>query len=221
MTASAYPLLPRAEQVQTLYPLYPAQVQAVNIKLGDTVRAGDLMLATRSPNLEHRMELLDSEITQVRERIASVVSNSSSLEQRLVLQQKLTQLEAEQQGLANQISQLDLVSEIDGVIDAVIPLTPGQWLSPDTPLMTVRPTQPAWKVVAFATDQQIHQLKIGKEAKWLSTQIGPTTQATARVSRISYASVETFPYPELLSTQGGPIAANEGGPRADAERCGL
>lgn len=196
---------------QQLFAAEAAQVERVNVRVGDRVQAGELLLELSSPALarqlvetEERLRLVELKLARQSASVEDKTEQAANQERRQQLQQRLA-------GLQQREASLKLLAPFDGEIAAREQLSPGQWVGRSQPLVSV--VDPSrYRIEGLVHERDLNLLAEGQEGVFIAHS-GDQPKLGARLARIDISAVPVLPYPELGSDAGGPIAV-----RAQQER---
>ncbi len=189
---------------QPLFASEAAQVKAVNIKAGDWVEQGDLLLELQSPALEQQWQQVNEQLRWLQTKLDR---QAASIQEKAALaanQQRIQQLRKEQEGLEARRLQLTVRAPFAGRVSDRENLSVGQWVGDDQPLLRlVDPEQ--LKVEGLIHEQDLNLLMSGQQGRFIANS-GDRETLQVSVERIDISAVPVLPYAELSSEAGGPVA---------------
>jgi putative peptide zinc metalloprotease protein len=146
-----------------------ANVGSILVADGDQVAAGDALVILVSPGLERDIDTALAEVA----RLDVHLRHQPDLPRTHPLVQKRTQAQERLRALLRRKERLTTRAPFDGVVrDPARDLTPGLWVTPDTPLLTLVDTS-AGEVVAYPTDGQAKRLLLDGSGEFLPDDGGP------------------------------------------------
>lgn len=196
-----------AAQYEALYPAAVAYVQAVNVKDGQRVEKGQVLLRLTSDQLQHDINKAQQELAALelqRRRFATSRDDSGArmgrLERQIALQaQKLATLQTQAKGLI-------VKAPFDGIVKDMHPLLhEGRYVPKTMRLMQVIAPE-KWQVTAYGNAQDRRRLHIGDKAVF-RTGFALRNMAHLQLTQMAETKADRLAFPELLSVYGGPIAA--------------
>ncbi|MDT7834253.1 efflux RND transporter periplasmic adaptor subunit [Aquabacterium sp. OR-4] len=181
-----------------------ATVDALLVRDGQPVRAGQLLLRLRSPELQRRLAEAENQRVLTLERLARIAGDARDRNDLLVLEQQRAEADAAVQGLRLRVAQLELRAQADGhLVDMPAWLQPGQWVRPERTLGRVLLGQ-RLEVQGYVDDAALRRLQAGAPAVFLADDLS-LAPVTLRLSAVEQATAEQVT-PELLaSVHGGSV----------------
>lgn len=204
-TSVEVPAVLEASQMSEVHTPVGARVAQVLVREGQAVKAGDLLLALESPDVDAHLRIAGSEIRALQLQIARATANQQTVADAGVLESQLAQQLADYRGLAAQRERLQLRAGQDGVVrDLGADLRAGEWLSPERVLLRVVGTQKP-KLRGYVEQQALARLTPGDEGHFVAEQPGSPALAV-RLIELDTASSAALALPLLASDNGGPLA---------------
>ncbi len=203
-TSISIPAIQEASEQQVVHCQYPGVIKSLNMRHGQQVIKGDLLLEIASPRL-------DFEISQTQRRIALLVAQLGRItvdiqdrERALVLQRELKREQERLQGLRLQYSNLNIHAPLNGrIVDLEKNLHSGRWINPELPLaIVISDTNIRIRGYVRATD--VERLENNAKAVFIPENHQRST-ISGRLVHISRAHADTVTLPALTSRHGGDI----------------
>jgi len=202
------PSLLEAEHHTTLYVPEPAQIDAVLIKSGQTVAAGQVLLKLKSPKLDDDIGLSEKRLDLYRLRLErATTSRETSADMRVAMQQWSTEA-ARLTGLQQQRERLLVRAPYAGIIMDMNPaLHPQRWVDTALPLATlVAPDQAV--VLGVAQEDDLIALAVGQTGHFVPEDVlGKSIDI--EVTEIGSVNIHELDRPYLASVYGGAIAVRQ------------
>jgi putative peptide zinc metalloprotease protein len=200
-------LLTAAHQAPVFAPR-PARLEAVRVRAGEQVRAGQVLVELAAPELEQAMAIARERRALLRERLARRGADARDLSESAVLSHEL-RLESDRiAGLQRERARLLLRAPLDGVVAELAPeLSPGRWLDDKTRLAVVA-TPGALEARGYVDAQDLRHIAEGDEGRFVD-ELRLQPARDLRLARIAPAASERMDNWLLASTHGGPIPARE------------
>ncbi|MEN9886015.1 MAG: hypothetical protein RL758_593 [Pseudomonadota bacterium] len=193
-------------------PVYaPEKGRVVDIlaKARSEVEVGTPLVQLEQPELTHAMAQTRRELELVNDKIQRLVGSARDLQDALVLAQQKVELETRIESLTQRQQRLTVLAPIQGVVSRTETLQIGQWVSENSPLLTLR-SQQGLRVMALVSADDIHRLQEGASATWISNLPG-SPRLDLRLMRMDQTAVQHLAWPELASEFGGPVPARKNG----------
>jgi putative peptide zinc metalloprotease protein len=200
------PAVLRAENEQTVFAPFPAQLNSLAVRPGQRVKAGDLLAVLEVPELEARWRQAEVSIESVRAELQRAPASIRQQEQQAVLQERLAQALAEQQAVREEAQRLELRAAYSGVVQDMPPdLVEGRWVNSRQLLMRVV-SDSSRLIEMYVRESQIEAIETGQSVKFF-----PAVPKVPVVRGV-VVSVDKTPSRQinrllLASTFGGGLAA--------------
>lgn len=189
---------------QQLFATEAAQVERVDVRTGDWVKAGAPLLQLSSPELQQQWRKVQEQVRLIELKLSRQSASIEDKAEQAVNREKLEQLQRTLRGLQQRREALVVRAPFDGVVTAREPLSPGQWVGRDQPLLSL--VNPAVRYLeGLVHERDLGLLEPGQGGVFIA-QSGESPGLKAQLSRIDISAVPVLPYPELGSEAGGPIA---------------
>ena len=211
----AVPAVWQAREFTTVFAPAPAQIEAVPIRAGVRVAAGQPLFRLTAPELDSRLSRADLRIDLLRVRIARQKAAREGLDQVRVLEEELAAVQAEKRGLEENRARLTISAPFDGrVTDLADGLIPGRWVAPSLPLaLLVAPD--AGELIGYVAEADLDRVAAGAAARFFPDDPALPPLA-AQVKEITPVNAATLDVPALASVFGGAVAVRD--PIASATR---
>jgi putative peptide zinc metalloprotease protein len=185
-----------------------AQVLEVNIRAGQHVRQGDLLLRLASPELLVKQATAQLNTLSNTEKLDRISADAVDRDDALVLGQERAQNAAEVDGLSKREDQLEIRATQDGVIaDVPDHLRVGQWVSPTQLLGRVLHGQ-RLDVRGFVDERDAPRLRTGAHARFVPED-AMRRSLPLHLTHVEPTAAETISPAMLASVHGGHIAVTE------------
>ena len=193
-----------------LYAPTPARIEAVLAVHGDRVRQGAPLLLLNAPDLERDLERVRARIRAVRWEIDQEAVQRAMLARRLVLQETLLTLKAEEGGYREQRERLRLTAPFSGTVVAIRDgLQPGRWVSRTTPLLELVDPHHA-EVNAWVAERDVGRVRPGVGA-WFYPDHGDGPGVPLTLTHLDPVAAEILDKPAFASRHGGEIPTRPDG----------
>ena len=199
------PAVLEAASVSTLYSPLAAQVKTLHVKDGQQVKAGDILLELTSSDVDYRLDIEHQRIALLQQQLRRGAARQETASETQVFDRQLAESLARYRGLASQQQQLSLRAPQAGIVrDIARDMTPGRWVSADTPLLrVVEPTQ--GRVVGYIPEDNLAQARAGMEGVFISDDPAYPRQHVSLLS-IAPTGSASLQQEMLASDRHGPIA---------------
>ncbi len=199
------PVVWRSSGFATIYAPFPAKLEEVLVKPGQTVAEGDLLFRLSAPDLNGKLRQATLRIDWTQEQIARLSSSREQLDRLRAMEEDLAAALAERQGLLDSLTRLEIRAPLSGTVtDLEDALLPGRWLGPKLPLATVVSPGPG-ELVGYVSEGDFDRLKPGAVARFHPDD-PLRARRDARVRSLDPVSVSVLDVPALASLHGGPVA---------------
>lgn len=200
-----------AGEFQAIYAHERGQISDILVKPRSQVAAQTPLVRLIQPELAHAISQTDRELRLVEEKIQRQAGSTQDLKDALVLTQQRMALQTRLQSLRQREERLTVKAPIQGVVSQMETLQPGQWVSDNAPLMTLRSEQ-GLRVMALVPSANLHRIQEGASATWISD-LPASPRINLKLTRIDQTAVQQLMWPELASEFGGPVPT-----RKDAQK---
>jgi len=197
-------LLKSLQHVDVFVPETGARVAAVEVRAGQPVDKGALMIHLVSPDIDYKIVHTRADLD-----ILEWEMGSRGLDPELLAHSKFTEQEyeaalAEYRGLLDEKARLEVTAPIAGkVVDIDDDLAPGVWVKANSRLASVI-NPDSITVEAYVDEADLERVATGDAATFYA-EADSRIQVPLRVVEIARASTRVLPDPDLASVYGGPI----------------
>lgn len=186
----------------------PATLQALPLRLGQTLRQGDALLVADAPALAARAAVNAARVQQLEQQVATAALGGEQQGQWNSLQAALATAREETQALAEEQARLRPRAPFDAVVVDLDPgLRVGAPVAARQPLLRLA-SPGRWRVLAYVSERAARQLQVGDEASF-TADAQPLQRLPARVLSIAPHASAVLPEAVLAQAQGGLIEARE------------
>lgn len=196
-----------AGEFRPVYAPEKGRVVAILAQARTPVDVGSPLVQLEQPELTHALAQTRRELELVQEKIQRQPGSARDLQDALVLAQQKIELQTRIDSLTQRLQRLTILAPIQGVVSRTEALQVGQWVSENSPLLTLR-SQQGLRVMALVSADDIHRLQEGVSATWISNLPG-SARLDLRLLRVDQTAVQQLAWPELASEFGGPVPARK------------
>lgn len=202
------------------FPLFspgPAQVEAMPVKPGQAVKAGEVLLKLSTDEAEYRRRIAEARYARLAWQ-AEVSGLDESLRARQpVTVEELQAARAELGGNTDELQRYTVSAPFDGVLADLAPdLRVGESVGRQQQLgVFIDPT--AWEVETYLTDAEMERVSVGDRGRFIPETPGLPSR-TLKVVRIDRDATRALPDPMLAVGHGGEILVREKGGQLIPER---
>ena len=197
---------------QALFVPASSQVQAVPVRNGQHVDAGQVLLEMRSPELASRFILTQARVREAQARLDKAASNSTTFDQSDVLQQTLAERMVERDNIAAEMARLTIRSPASAIVrDLPSHVVPGRWLRGNDRIGTLLPdgkAGQALQIVGYIGETDLQRVRAGATARFFPDG-DPSTVIHCTVRAVAVAPSLQAGERALMSLSGGPLPALE------------
>jgi putative peptide zinc metalloprotease protein len=198
-------VLKSRQHIDVFVPDFGAQVVSVNVRDGERVKNGALLLRLSSPDIDYRLARARSDIEVTEWQVNARGIDPSLLARSQVSEREYEASLAEYHALLDQKARLDVSAPITGdAVDFSDGLEPGEWLPAKSRLLSV--VDPAGSQVdAYIDEADLERIAPGNTATFYAT-ADDRIEVALRITEIARASTRILHEPSLASVYGGPVA---------------
>lgn len=183
------------------------QISEILVRPGTRVESQTPLVRLIQPEVAHALSQTRSELALVQSKIQRQAGSARDLQDALVLTQQEMALQTRLASLMQKAERLVLRAPIRGQVSQMDNLQIGQWVSENSPLLTLRSEQ-GLRVMALVPSDDLHRIEVGAQATWISNLPGsPRLDLTLR--RIDQTAVQQLLWPELAADFGGVVPVSQ------------
>ncbi|TWB20405.1 putative peptide zinc metalloprotease protein [Nitrospirillum amazonense] len=202
------PAVLRAAQETEIFLDQPGRMDAVLVKAGQSVAAGQVLFRLSSPDLDYKLASQRQKIQTLQWESAYRGSAAVDPKRQRIAAQELETAQAELRGLEAEKAKLTVTAPFAGIMAEVAePLSPGEWLPAKERLgLLLDPAHPM--IEAYVREADLHRVALGDRGRFRPDQT-VTSAVDGRIQDIDDTSTRVLSRRYLASTYGGDIAARE------------
>lgn len=203
------PAMLEASRVSALHAPVAARVKQLQVRDGQAVAQGQLLLELESPDLDSRQAIVRREIEILQLLLRRQSGRSATASDAGVIEQQLAEALAEYRGLAAQRERLQLRAPRAGVWrDMPRDLLAGQWVNPAQALGRVVET--GLRLRGYLAEADLWRVAAGSEGRFIADD--PARGALpVRVEQVDATGVAALELEALASDRHGPVAVRRDG----------
>ncbi len=201
------PALIHSEREYTIYAPFPARLEEVLVRPGQTVEADTIVARLDAPELRDRAIRAAMQARAYAAELARAPASTLQQERIRVLERQLSEAVAQYRGAVADMQRLELRASIAGVVRDLAPdMTPGRWVQPRQIMLRV--IEPARSTIdAYVAESQLRAVQVGQTVRFYPDAANlPVVSGTVQL--IEPVAVKVVPHPLLSSTYGGPMPAS-------------
>ncbi|ACS84290.1 HlyD family efflux transporter periplasmic adaptor subunit [Musicola paradisiaca] len=199
------PAVLEAENVSVLYAPIPAQVKALHVVDGQSVKAGDVLLELTSADVDYRIAIERLQIAVLQQRLQRGAARQETASETQVIDRQLAESLARYRGLVAQQQRLSIVAPQAGLVrDVTRDMTAGRWLTADMPLLRVVDAG-AGRVQGYLPEDALKRAQTGAQGTFIADEPA-YPRLTVRLNDIAPTGVAYLQREMLASDRHGPIA---------------
>ncbi|MCW3151530.1 HlyD family efflux transporter periplasmic adaptor subunit [Achromobacter spanius] len=209
-------VLTATEQAPAFAPR-PARLEAVRVRQGETVRAGQILMALSASEIEQQLDAARERERLLNERLDRRSADRKDLSESLTLTREV-QLERDRiAGLERERARLAVRAPIDGVVvELALELSPGRWVDEKTRLALIAAPD-SLEARGYIDADDLHRIREGDAGEFVDEQRLMPARAI-QVSRVGAAANDTLDNWVLTSAHGGDVPARQFEGRLRAEQ---
>jgi putative peptide zinc metalloprotease protein len=197
-------MLKSRQHVGVFVPEFGARVAEVNVRNGDAVEPGAMLVRLVSPDLDYKLAQARTTMDILEWQIGAGGANADLLARSLVTAQEYSAALAEYRALSDQKARLNVTGPMVGMaVDVADGLDPGTWLPPKTQVLSV--IDPAAVLVeAYVDEADLDRIAKGASAVFFA-EADSRLDIALKVDEIAPSSTRVLTDQTLASVFGGPI----------------
>ncbi|MEL6744794.1 MAG: site-2 protease family protein, partial [Pseudomonadota bacterium] len=198
------PAVLHAGQEFRVYPNVAAEIRTMDVVSGMVVRAGDVLVRLQSDQLDLDTRMAEQRRALLQTRLTMASQDALLKADMRVIERELASVERELDGLTEKRLELEVVSELDGVVvDLDTRLRSGQQVATGSLMFIVRAID-SHALTGFVHEVDVGRLSAGVEGRFVPDN-PRLSSVPVRLSAIRRTSAGHLDYAELAETQGGSV----------------
>ncbi|MBF0381374.1 MAG: HlyD family efflux transporter periplasmic adaptor subunit [Magnetococcales bacterium] len=208
-TSVEVPAILRIERHTKIFSPASGQINLFNLKEGDSVHKGDMLIKMVSKEAEYKLQQTKLEIDLAQWKLEFQGMDQNLIEQSPVIQQELESKLTQLNGLQEQKSKMTITAPFSGrVVTLSEHLKEGTWVAENEPLLELVHTK-GWIIEAYIEESDLSRIYPGVSAVFYPEILDwPTIDGS--VVTIDSVGTRELNDPYLVSTMGGDIPVREG-----------
>ncbi|TAN58005.1 MAG: HlyD family efflux transporter periplasmic adaptor subunit [Rhodospirillales bacterium] len=204
------PAMLKGAQSADLYLPFPARLETVNVRHGQSVKRGEVLMTFSTPDLELRKAVVLARMAGKTAELEAATLDIFLREKVGVVREDLLKVQAELTALDAEVDRLTVVAPMDGIVFDILPaLKPGAWLSPRQKLgLVVGDAAPV--AVAYVDEEGLARIRDGAAVTFTAT-APESPSRSGQVRHIAPSPAKTLPDGALASIHGGGIPSRVSG----------
>lgn len=198
------PAILRAEAEQTLFVPEAAVIAEVNVRQGEQVAAGQLLLRLESEQLNFELQQLEEELHLAQLLLDRSGSSVREKAGRAITEQQVRHLMERRDGLLARQARLQIRAPISGRVTQIERLHAGAWVGAEMPLLSVAELG-RLQVEGYLAEHDLELVGQGSRGVFIADRPG-TAPLPVEIREVDIGAAFTLPYAELSSEYGGRIA---------------
>jgi putative peptide zinc metalloprotease protein len=195
----------------------PAQVVTLPPVMGAQLAAGAVIMQMSSPDVEHRIGLLQARVEILARHAAAAGFDASAKAEQAILREQLTAAQKELAGLLAQSQRLVPVAPFAGQVMDVMPdIHVGDWVPKGERLATFADPS-SWVVDTYVQESDLERLSVGNWARFVPDAPGLPAM-NLKVVEVDEDASRTLLDPELGAQAGGDVLVRQSGQSLIPER---
>ncbi len=187
----------------------PSRIASVNLRVGQRVSKGDVLLILAAPDLEQEARAAQIKLDIVEARLRRVAGDATDRSLIAVLEREKRALVETLNGLAARGGLLTLRAPFDGAVAEIAEgLRPGLWLGRKTAVAEIIGSGPA-VIRGLVGESDVARLYPGADGVFIGEE-AEAPRITVKLGTVGSARATGMELPLLASLNGGPIAAEMG-----------
>ena len=207
-TRISIPAVMTAEKEQSIFAPFPAQIVELNVKDGDRVKSGAVLMTLAAPQLDLDLKLATEKRTLLETRIDRTGADAEDRASLIVLTNELKEVVEELEGLARIKNKLVVRAPFEGIVADIDPeLHKGLWINKKTPLAILQ-VGSGPSIKGYVGEANVFRFETGASALFIPEN-PELPMVRTQVKDVAQASSERLDEPYLALPYGGSIAIEE------------
>ena len=196
-----------------VYPPEAGRVAAVPVSVGDSVKAGDILLRLEKPLLQLEAQKARERQDLIRARLDRRAGSGRDLAAEEVLRKRLAEQRMRLEGLRERQGELVVRSPVDGVVKRRAELQVGQWVGREQLLAELVGTTGV-DVIAYVREQARWRVRVGATGVFIPND-GVHEALDVRVTQVEDVGAKRLEHDLLANQYGGPLPVRNAQGRRD------
>lgn len=196
-----------AGEFRPVYVTEGGQIAEILVRPGARVDSQTPLLRLTQPELAHALSQTRRELALVESKIQRQAGSTRDLQDALVLTQQRQALQTRLSSLEQRAERLWVRAPMAGQVSQMESLQIGQWVSENSPVLTLRSEQ-GLRVMALVPSDDLHRIETGAQATWISNLPG-SPRVDLTLQRIDQTAVQQLLWPELAADFGGVVPVRQ------------
>jgi len=207
-TRISIPAVMTAEKEQSIFAPFPAQIVELNVKDGDRVKSGAVLMTLAAPQLDLDLKLATEKRTLLETRIDRTGADAEDRASLIVLTNELKEVVEELEGLARIKNKLVVRAPFEGIVADIDPeLHKGLWINKKTPLAILQ-VGSGPSIKGYVGEANVFRFETGASALFIPEN-PELPMVRTQVKDVAQASSERLDEPYLALPYGGSIPIEE------------
>lgn len=161
------PVMLEAGRVTALHAPVAARIKQVNVQDGQAVERGAVLVELESPDVDSRQAIVRREIEILQLQIRRQAGRSETVADVGVIEQQLASAVAEYRGLVAQRERLLVRAPQTGLVRDLMPqLSPGRWVSTQTPLARI--VEDGTRIRGYLAEDALWRIAPGDKGRFIA-----------------------------------------------------
>lgn len=207
-TKVSAPAIIRPISQTDIFSVSPAQIEAIYVKKGQSVKAGDPLMDLNSEALIFNRELSEQRIAMLTAQLNRKASNLDERRLSAILDNDLKTETLTLQSIDEEIAQLTIIAPHDGIISA-LPQTlhKGRHITQTEQLMQIVDIR-EFEIIALAPENSSMRLSKGAQFAFINDDV-QASKITGQLTHLAPTTEAYITETILTSVSGGPLAVHE------------
>jgi putative peptide zinc metalloprotease protein len=199
------PVIVEPSRLARTYAAKPATIIAVHAEQGQTVAAGALLVSLSSDQLQHDVQIVETEIARLKAQLARLTADDADRENSGVIARELASQQIKLQGLHKEEAELEIRAPFAGKVLELNPgLHAGRSIS-QKEMIALIGSEAEFIARGYVSEADLNRLRTGESGRLVPEQFQRTAYDVT-IRDVAIKGAQSIDIPDLASVNGGRIA---------------
>jgi putative peptide zinc metalloprotease protein len=204
-TSIVLPAVYTAQDKASIYPPYPARIDAIHVRDGSRVKKGDSLFSLSSMHLESQERITDLEIAALQSLMEREMTSREHMDNLAVTMNELSAALSKKEGFVQQRERLEVRAPFSGMVSMLSrEIEPGIWVAGEQRLCLVVGNA-GGRIAGYLREEDLERLPDQAEGLF-TADTGDRRNVRCRLESLDRTAPKTLQSPELSALHGGDVA---------------